>query len=91
MVTPKKQDARFARSIRCRARKTVRAPAFSSPDQIHSRNDTLRGSMRSADQKRKLADPMLVGMAGGAQRNGIAIARFHAHTTIGSGPHMRGL
>ena len=39
----------------------------------------------------KLADPMLLGMAGGAQRNGIEIARFHAHTTIGSGPHMRGL
>jgi hypothetical protein len=39
----------------------------------------------------KLADPMLVGMAGGAQRNGIAIARFHPHTTIGSCPHMRGV
>jgi hypothetical protein len=39
----------------------------------------------------KLADPMLFGMAGGAQRNGVAIARFHPDTTIGSGPHMRGL
>jgi hypothetical protein len=37
----------------------------------------------------KLADPMLVGMAGGAQRNCIAIARFHPQTTIGSGPLMR--
>jgi|SRR6516165_7250528 len=39
----------------------------------------------------KLADPMLFRMAGGAQRNGVAIARFHADTTIGSGPHMCGL
>jgi len=39
----------------------------------------------------KLADPMLFGMAGGAQRNGVAIARFHPDTAIGSGAHMRGL
>jgi hypothetical protein len=34
---------------------------------------------------------MLFGMAGGAQRNGVAIARFDPYATIGSGPHMRGL
>jgi len=34
---------------------------------------------------------MLFGMAGGAQRNGVAIARFDRDTAIGSGPHMRGL
>jgi hypothetical protein len=34
---------------------------------------------------------MLFGMAGVAQRNGIAIAWFHPHTTIGSSPHMGGL
>jgi len=39
----------------------------------------------------KLADSMLFGMAGVAQRNGIAIAWFHPHTTIGSSPHMGGL
>jgi len=39
----------------------------------------------------KLADPMLFGMAGGAQRNGVAIARFHRDTTIGSNSHVRGL
>ena len=39
----------------------------------------------------KLANPMLFGMADGAQRNGVAIARFHPDTAIGSGPHMRGL
>jgi hypothetical protein len=38
--------------------------------------------MRSADQKRELANPMLFRMAGSAQRNGIAIARFHPYTTI---------
>jgi hypothetical protein len=39
----------------------------------------------------KLADAMLFGMAGGAQRNGVTIARFHPYTTIGSRPHMCGL
>jgi len=39
----------------------------------------------------QLADPMLLGMAGGAQRNGVAITRFHPDTAIGSSPHMRGL
>src|SRR6516165_9033346 len=39
----------------------------------------------------KLADPMLFRMAGGAQRNGVAIARLHPDTTIGSGTHMRGV
>ena len=39
----------------------------------------------------QLTDPMLLGMAGGAQRNGVAIARPHPDTAIGSGPHMRGL
>jgi hypothetical protein len=34
---------------------------------------------------------MLLGMAGGAQRDGVTITRFHPDTTIGSGPHMRGL
>ena len=40
----------FARSMCCRARNTVRSPAFTSADTVHSRNATLRGSMRSADQ-----------------------------------------
>jgi hypothetical protein len=39
----------------------------------------------------KLADPMLFRMAGGAQRNGVAIARLPSYTTIGSCPHMRGV
>jgi len=34
---------------------------------------------------------MLSCMAGGAERNCIAIARLHPYTTIGSGAHMRGL
>jgi len=34
---------------------------------------------------------MLLGMAGGAQRNSVAIARFHPDTTIGSNSHVRGL
>jgi hypothetical protein len=41
--------------------------------------------------KRKLADQMLPCMAGGAQRNGVAIARFHPDTTVGTGAQMRGL
>ena len=39
----------------------------------------------------KLADPMLLCMAGGAQRKSVAIARFHPYTPIGSRPQMRGL
>jgi hypothetical protein len=39
----------------------------------------------------QLADPMLFHMAGRAQRDGVAIARLHADTAIGSGTHMRGL
>ena len=39
----------------------------------------------------KLANAMLSCMAGGAERNRIAIARFHPDTTIGSGSYMRGL
>ena len=39
----------------------------------------------------KLADAMLFRMAGGAQRNGVAIARLSRYTTIGSGPHMCGV
>src|SRR6516162_2413146 len=39
----------------------------------------------------KLADPMLFRMAGGAQRNGVAIARLLPYTTIGSCPHVCGL
>jgi len=34
---------------------------------------------------------MLLGMAGGAQRNGVAITRFDPDATIGSSAHMRGL
>jgi hypothetical protein len=34
---------------------------------------------------------MLLCVASAAQRNGIAIARFHPDTSIGSGPHMRGI
>src|SRR5215472_12191861 len=33
---------------------------------------------------------MLFRMAGGAQRDGVPIARLYADTTISSGPHMRG-
>jgi hypothetical protein len=39
----------------------------------------------------KLANPMLFRMAGGAQWNGVAIARLHPYTTIGSCTHMRGI
>src|SRR6266481_3709340 len=41
----------FVRWICCRARKTVRSPASTSADTVHSRKATLRGSIRSADQK----------------------------------------
>jgi hypothetical protein len=41
----------FARLMCCRARKTMRSPALRSADIVHRRNDTLRGSTRSADQK----------------------------------------
>jgi hypothetical protein len=36
----------------------------------------------------QLADPMLLCMARGTQRNGVAIARFRSHTTIGPGTYM---
>src|SRR6516165_7974372 len=36
----------------------------------------------------KLADPMLFRVAGGAQRNGVAIAWLPPHPTIGSCPQM---
>ena len=39
----------------------------------------------------QLADPMLLCMAGGTQRNGIAIARFRSHTTISPSTYMRSL
>src|SRR5215469_10766300 len=39
----------------------------------------------------QLADPMLLSVTGGAQRDGVAITRFYADTAIGSGSHMRGL
>jgi hypothetical protein len=39
----------------------------------------------------KLAYPMLFRMAGGAQRNSVAIARFYPYTTIGSCTHMCGV
>ena len=38
----------------------------------------------------KLADPMLLVMARGAQRNGVAIGRLHPDTSIGSRAHMCG-
>ena len=41
----------FARLICCRARNTVRSPAFTSADTVHNRQAKLRGSMRRADQK----------------------------------------
>src|SRR5262249_45151449 len=39
----------------------------------------------------KLTNPMLFRVAGSAQRNGVAIARLHPHTAIGSRTHMRGV
>jgi hypothetical protein len=39
----------------------------------------------------KLANPMLFCVAGGAQRNGVAIARLPPNTTIVSCPYMRGV
>jgi hypothetical protein len=36
----------FIKSIRCRARKTILSPALISPDSVHRRKATLRGSMR---------------------------------------------
>jgi hypothetical protein len=38
----------------------------------------------------KLTDPMLFRMAGGTERNRVAITRFHSDTTISSGTHMCG-
>jgi hypothetical protein len=83
------QPYAFARSICWRALKTIRSPASTSADTVHNRNATLRGSMRSAEPERKLADPMLFRMAGGAQRNGVAIAGLPPYTTIRSCPHVR--
>jgi hypothetical protein len=40
----------FPRSMCCRARNTVRSPAFRSAETVHSRKATFRGSIRSADQ-----------------------------------------
>src|ERR1700737_5078526 len=37
----------------------------------------------------KLSDPMLFRMAGGAQRNRVAVAWLYSCTTIGSCTHMR--
>src|SRR5712671_229480 len=62
----------FVRWICCRARKTVRSPASTSADTVHSRKATLRGSIRSADQKVSSPITMLFRMAGGAQWNGVA-------------------
>jgi hypothetical protein len=39
----------------------------------------------------KLANPMLFRVAGGAQRNGVAIGRLHPDTATGSCTHVRGL
>jgi len=39
----------------------------------------------------KLANPMLFRMAGGAEWNGVAIARLYPYTTIGSCTHMSGV
>ena len=39
----------------------------------------------------KLANPMLFRVTGRAERNRVAIARFHPYTAIGSSPHVRGL
>jgi len=39
----------------------------------------------------KLSDPMLFRMAGGAQRNRVAVTRLHSCTTIGSCTHMRSI
>jgi hypothetical protein len=41
--------------------------------------------------KGKLADLMLLRMAGGAQWDGVAIAGLHPDTTVGACPHMRGI
>jgi hypothetical protein len=53
------------------------------------------GHIEGIDAKRgpkaELADPMLFRMAGGTERNSVAIARLHSDTTIGAGPHMRRL
>ena len=60
----------FARSIRCRARKTVRSPASTSADIVHRRKATLTGSMRSADQK--VSSPIRCCLAWQALHNGTA-------------------
>ena len=39
----------------------------------------------------KLSDQMLFSMAGGAQRNRVAVTRLHSCTTIGSCTHMRSI
>ena len=83
-------DKAFARSICCRARNTVRAPAFKSADTVQSRNHIKRIDAERGPEG-ELAEPMLFRVTSGAQRNGVAIARFHPDTTIGSGAHMCGL
>jgi hypothetical protein len=53
-----------------------------------------KSDVERVDPKRgpegKLPDLMLFCMAGGAQRNGVAIARLRSNTTIGSCAHMSG-
>src|SRR6516165_5375949 len=60
----------LARSICCRARKTVRSPALISADTVHSRNATLIGSMRSVDQK--VSSPIRCCLAWQAAHKGTA-------------------
>ena len=60
----------FAKLMCCRARKTMRSPAWTSADTVHSRKATLRGSMRSADQK--LGSPIRCGLAWQAVHSGTA-------------------
>ena len=58
---------------------------YSPQPQSHiERIDAERGP------KGKLANPMLSGMTGGAQGNGVAIGRLDPYATIGSRTHMRG-
>jgi hypothetical protein len=76
--------------ICCRARKTLRSPASIGRYSPQPQSDVERIDAQRGPEG-KLANPMLFRMAGGAEWNGVAIARLYQYTKIGSCTHMRGV
>src|SRR5215472_12448996 len=76
--------------MRCRARNNALAGREIGGDRPQPQRhiERIKAERRPEGQ---LTYPMLSRMAVGAQRNGVAIARLHADTAIGSSAHMRRL